>query len=133
MGFDVRAVRVISIFIILYLKGEAMKLDVAARGTLREAGREACRLEEAGYDGIWAAETSHDPFLTVTLAAAATRRVDVGTGIAVAFARNPMSLATLGHDLQVLSEGRFILGLGSQVQAHIDRRFSMPWSHPARA
>jgi len=109
-----------------------MKLDVAARGSLREAGDEARRSEDAGYDGIWAAETSHDPFLTVTLAAAATERVDVGTGIAVAFARNPMSLATLGHDLQVLSEGRFILGLGSQVQAHIDRRFSMPWSKPAR-
>ena len=108
-----------------------MKLDVAARGALRDAGREARRLELAGYDGIWAAETSHDPFLTVTMAAAATERADVGTGIAVAFARNPMSLATLGHDLQVLSEGRFILGLGSQVQAHIDRRFSMPWSKPA--
>jgi probable F420-dependent oxidoreductase len=109
-----------------------MKLDVAARGSLREAADEARRLEEAGYDGIWAAETSHDPFLTMTLAAAATERADVGTGIAVAFARNPMSLATVGHDLQVLSEGRFILGLGSQVQAHIDRRFSMPWSKPAQ-
>ena len=108
-----------------------MKLDVAAQGALREAGREALRLEQAGYDGIWAAETSHDPFLTVTLAAAATETADIGTGIAVAFARNPMTLATLGHDLQVLSEGRFILGLGSQVQAHIDRRFSMPWSKPA--
>jgi len=108
-----------------------MKLDVAAPGTLRDAGRAARRLEEAGYDGIWAAETSHDPFLTVTLAAAATERADVGTGIAVAFARNPMSLATVGHDLQVLSEGRFILGLGSQVQAHIERRFSMSWSKPA--
>jgi probable F420-dependent oxidoreductase len=108
-----------------------MKLDVATRGALRDAGREARRLEQAGYDGIWAAETSHDPFLTVTLAAAATETADIGTGIAVAFARNPMTLATLGHDLQVLSEGRFILGLGSQVQAHIDRRFSMPWSKPA--
>jgi probable F420-dependent oxidoreductase len=108
-----------------------MKLDVSVPGTLREAGRAARRLEEAGYDGVWAAETSHDPFLTVTMAAGATERVDVGTGIAVAFARNPMSLATLGHDLQDLSEGRFILGLGSQVQAHIDRRFSMPWSKPA--
>ena len=108
-----------------------MKMDVATRGDLRDAGREARRLEHAGYDGIWAAETSHDPFLTMTLVAAATEKVDVGTGIAVAFARNPMSLATLGHDLQVLSEGRFILGLGSQVQAHIDRRFSMPWSRPA--
>jgi probable F420-dependent oxidoreductase len=106
-------------------------LDVAARGPLREAAHEARRLERAGYDGIWAAETSHDPFLTVTLAAAATETADIGTGIAVAFARNPMSLATMGHDLQVLSEGRFILGLGSQVQAHIDRRFSMPWSKPA--
>jgi probable F420-dependent oxidoreductase len=109
-----------------------MKLDVAALGSLREAAAEARRLEEAGYDGIWAAETSHDPFLTMTLAAAATERADVGTGIAVAFARNPMSLATVGHDLQGLSEGRFILGLGSQVQAHIDRRFSMPWSKPAQ-
>jgi probable F420-dependent oxidoreductase len=108
-----------------------VKLDVAARKPLREAAQEARRLERAGYDGIWAAETSHDPFLTVTLAAAATDSADVGTGIAVAFARNPMSLATIGHDLQVLSEGRFILGLGSQVQAHIDRRFSMPWSKPA--
>jgi probable F420-dependent oxidoreductase len=91
-----------------------MKVDVAVRGPLRDAGREAHRLEQAGYDGVWAAETSHDPFPTVTLAAAATSTVDVGTGIAVAFARNPM-----------------ILGLGSQVQAHIDRRFSMPWSRPA--
>jgi len=108
-----------------------LKLDVAVQGPLRQAGSEARRLELAGYDGIWAAETSHDPFLAVTLAAAATEKADIGTGIAVAFARNPMSLATLGHDLQVLSEGRFILGLGSQVQAHIDRRFSMPWSKPA--
>jgi probable F420-dependent oxidoreductase len=108
-----------------------MKVDVALLGALGNAGVEAERLERAGYDGVWAAEISHDPFPAVTLAAAATSRVDVGTGIAVAFARNPMNLATLGHDLQVLSEGRFILGLGSQVQAHIDRRFSMPWSQPA--
>jgi alkanesulfonate monooxygenase SsuD/methylene tetrahydromethanopterin reductase-like flavin-dependent oxidoreductase (luciferase family) len=107
-----------------------MKLDVAARAPLRDAGREARRLEIAGYDGIWAAETSHDPFLTMTLAAAATETADVGTGIAVAFARNPMTLATLGQDLQVLSEGRFILGLGSQVQAHIDRRFFNPGPSP---
>jgi len=108
-----------------------VKLDVSARGPLREAAREARRLEHAGYDGIWAAETSHDPFLPATMAAAATETVDIGTGIAIAFARNPMGLATLGHDLQVLSEGRFILGLGSQVQAHIERRFSMSWSKPA--
>jgi probable F420-dependent oxidoreductase len=108
-----------------------MKVDVSVPGPLRNAGREARRLEKAGYDGVWAAETSHDPFPIATLAAAATESVDVGTGIAVAFARNPMNLATLGHDLQVLSEGRFVLGLGSQVQAHISRRYSMPWSKPA--
>ena len=108
-----------------------MKVDVSVRGPLRDLGREAHRLEAADYDGVWSAETSHDPFPAATLAAAATTSVDVGTGIAVAFARNPMNLATLGHDLQVLSEGRFILGLGSQVQAHVTRRYSMPWSKPA--
>ena len=54
-----------------------------------------------------------------------------GTGIAVALARNPMTLATVANDLQTLSEGRFMLGLGSQIKPHIEKRFSMPWSHPA--
>lgn len=87
--------------------------------------------EDAGYDGIWAAETAHDPFLTLAMAARETTRLELGTGIAVAFARNPMTLAQSANDLQLLSEGRFILGLGSQIKAHITRRFSMPWSHPA--
>jgi probable F420-dependent oxidoreductase len=93
---------------------------------------ESARLaERVGYDGIWSAETSHDPFLPLALAAQATERIELGTGIAVAFARNPMTLATVANDLQTLSKGRFMLGLGSQIKPHIEKRFSMPWSHPA--
>jgi len=93
---------------------------------------EAARLaERVGYDGIWSAETSHDPFLPLALAAEHTERIELGTGIAVAFARNPMTLAQVANDLQTLSEGRFLLGLGSQIKPHIEKRFSMPWSHPA--
>jgi probable F420-dependent oxidoreductase len=86
--------------------------------------------ERSGYDGIWAAETRHDPFLTAMAAASATSRIEVGTGVAIAFARNPMSLAVLANDLQLASGGRFILGLGTQVQQHITRRFSMTWTRP---
>jgi len=93
-----------------------------------EAAREA---EAAGYDGVWSAETSHDPFLPLLLAAQATERVELGTGITVAFARNPMTVATVANDLQLASAGRLLLGLGSQIKAHITKRFSMPWSHPA--
>src|SRR5664280_85897 len=93
---------------------------------------DAARLaEEVGYDGIWSAETSHDPFLPLALAAEHTDRIELGTGIAVAFARNPMTLAMMANDLQTMSEGRFLLGLGSQIKPHIEKRFSMPWSHPA--
>jgi len=87
--------------------------------------------ERVGYDGLWSAETSHDPFLPLVLAAEHTERIQLGTGIAVAFARNPMTLATTANDLQTLSKGRFMLGLGSQIKPHIEKRFSMPWSHPA--
>jgi probable F420-dependent oxidoreductase len=94
---------------------------------------EAARSAEAvGYDGIWSAETSHDPFLPLALAAEHTDRLELGTGIAVAFARNPMTLATIANDLQTMSNGRVLLGLGSQIKPHIEKRFSMPWSHPAR-
>ena len=89
-------------------------------------------LERAGYDGCWAGEIDHDPFLPVLLAAEHSSRLEIGTSIAVAFARNPMTVANLGWDLQTYSHGRFNLGLGSQVQPHIERRFSMPWSHPVR-
>jgi probable F420-dependent oxidoreductase len=109
-----------------------MKVDGGTTASdLRKAGAIAARLEEQGYDGVWSAETAHDPFLPLLLAAQETERVELGTSIAVAFARNPMTLAQVARDVQDFSEGRFILGLGSQIQAHITKRFSMPWSHPA--
>lgn len=88
-------------------------------------------LEVAGYDGVWTTETVRDPFLTLAGWASATGRVRLGTGVAIAFARSPMTLALTAHDLQRQTGGRLILGLGSQVKAHIERRFSMPWSEPA--
>ena len=91
----------------------------------------ARRAEADGFDGVWCAETCHDPFLPLMLAAEHTERVQLGTGIAVAFARNPMTTAVLSNDLQTYSKGRFLLGLGSQIKPHIEKRFSMPWSHPA--
>jgi len=88
-------------------------------------------LEESGFNGAQSIETGHDPFLPLVLAAEHSKEIDLITAIAVAFARNPMNLATLGNDMNSYSEGRFILGLGSQIKAHIEKRFSMPWSHPA--
>jgi probable F420-dependent oxidoreductase len=108
-----------------------MKVDGGAGGELQGAGEAARELEQQGYDGVWTAETSHDPFLPLLLASQATERVELGTGIAVAFARNPMTLAQTSWDLQAASGGRFILGLGSQIKPHITKRFSMPWSQPA--
>ncbi len=109
-----------------------MRVDGGIGGTtIAELATRAKELEDLGYDGIITAETSHDPFLQLVIAAEHTERVEVGTGIAVAFARNPMTLANLGHDLQTYSGGRAILGLGSQIKPHIEKRFSMPWSHPA--
>ncbi len=87
--------------------------------------------EEQGYDGVWTAETGRDPFLPLLLASQSTDHLELGTGIAVAFARNPMTTAMVANDLQQYSEGRFILGLGSQIKPHITKRFSMPWSKPA--
>ena len=108
-----------------------MKVDGGLGGGLRNASTLAARQEEQGYDGLWTAETSHDPFFPLLLASQSTSRVELGTGIAVAFARSPMNLAQLAWDLQAASQGRFILGLGSQIKPHITKRFSMPWSKPA--
>ncbi len=108
-----------------------MKIDVSFGKDFDAAAREAAALEEAGYDGIWNGETSHDPFLQCVLASQTTRTATLGTSIAIAFARTPMTLANLGFDLARYSQGRFVLGIGSQVKPHIERRFSMPWSHPA--
>ncbi|HEV7757412.1 MAG TPA: LLM class F420-dependent oxidoreductase [Acidimicrobiales bacterium] len=108
-----------------------MKVDGGIAGGLDQAGALAAEQEGRGYDGIWSAETSHDPFFPLLLAAQTTEKIELGTGIAVAFARNPMNLAQISWDLQAASQGRFILGLGSQIQPHITKRFSMPWSQPA--
>ncbi len=88
-------------------------------------------MEEEGYDGAGTAEMNHDPFFPLLLAAEHSERIELQTGIAVAFARSPMILANLGHDLNAYSKGRFTLGLGSQIRAHITKRFSMPWGAPA--
>jgi probable F420-dependent oxidoreductase len=108
-----------------------MKVDGALAGPLDVIGEQASDLEQAGYSGAWTAETSHDPFLPHTLAAEHSSTLELGTAIAVAFARNPMTLASVAWDLQAYSNGRFILGLGSQIKPHITKRFSMPWSRPA--
>ncbi|MCU1353087.1 MAG: putative oxidoreductase [Acidimicrobiales bacterium] len=108
-----------------------MRVDGGIGSDLAKAATAAKGQEAAGYDGIWAAETSHDPFLALTLAAEHTERIELGTGIAVAFSRNPMTLAQTAYDLNAFAEGRFMLGLGSQIKPHITRRFSMEWSHPA--
>ncbi len=108
-----------------------MKVDGGVPVELARAGEGAAELERAGYSGGWTAETSHDPFLPLVLAAEHTTTLELGTSIAVAFARNPMTLANVGWDLQSYSRGRFVLGLGSQIKPHITKRFSMEWSHPA--
>jgi probable F420-dependent oxidoreductase len=108
-----------------------VKVDGGLPAALAGAGLAARTLEAAGYDGLWTAETCHDPFLPLVLAVDQTERLELGTSIAVAFARNPMTTAEVGWDLQAFSHGRFNLGLGSQIKAHIEKRFSMPWSHPA--
>ena len=111
-----------------------MKLDagLAVEGkhlpTIDEAGRAA---ESLGFAGLWTSETKHDSFLPLAVATISTRTLDLGTSIAIAFSRSPMTTAQISWDLQDLSGGRFILGLGTQVKAHIERRFSMPWGRPA--
>jgi len=108
-----------------------MKVDGGIGTNLAKAGDQAREAEAAGYSGVWTAETSHDPFFPLLLAAEHTTTLELGTSIAVAFARNPMTLANIGWDLQTFSKGRFIMGLGSQIKPHITKRFSMEWSHPA--
>ena len=108
-----------------------MKIDGAIGSNLQDVAKNAAAAEAAGYSGAWTAEVAHDPFLPLLLAAEHTTDLELGTSIAVAFARNPMTLANTAWDLQAYSEGRFVLGLGSQIKPHITKRFSMEWSHPA--
>lgn len=96
-----------------------------------EIGVAAALAEDEGYDGIWATEIGHDPLLMLANAATTTSKISLGTGILVAFGRSPMVTATMANDVQLLSKGRLLLGLGSQIKPHIEKRYSMPWSHPA--
>jgi probable F420-dependent oxidoreductase len=106
-------------------------LDAALLSTgIDDVAGTARDLEARGYAGVWASEADHDPFLPLLTAGLATERLQVGTAIAVAFARSPMTLAMTAHDLQRYTRGRFVLGLGSQVKPHVERRFSMLWSPP---
>ena len=111
-----------------------MKLD-AGLGTegnyLKEVDRTARAAEDLGFAGLWTSETKHDGFLPLAIAANETSKMELGTSVAIAFSRSPMETAQTAWDLQDLSNGRFILGLGTQVKAHITRRFSMPWHRPA--
>jgi probable F420-dependent oxidoreductase len=108
-----------------------VKIDASLGGDVDAIRQEAAELEAAGYDGIWTGESKHDPFLELLQVAEVTERVTFGTSIAIAFGRTPLVLAHTGHDLARYAKGRFVLGLGSQVKPHIERRFSMPWSKPA--
>jgi probable F420-dependent oxidoreductase len=110
-----------------------MKIDASliTRDHL-DAGKLAANFESEGYDGVYTFEGPHDPFLPLSIACGNTTTIDLMTSVAIGFARNPMILANLGYDLQLMSKGRFTLGLGSQIKPHIEKRFSMPWSSPAK-
>jgi probable F420-dependent oxidoreductase len=109
-----------------------MKLDagLGTEGKLEDTARTARAAEEMGFAGLWTSETKHDAFLPLAIAANETQKMDLGTSVAIAFSRSPMETAQTAWDLQDLSDGRFVLGLGTQVKAHITRRFSMPWDRP---
>jgi probable F420-dependent oxidoreductase len=109
-----------------------VKVDAFVPADMRRIAHEARRLEALGYDGLRLAELNHDPFMPLAIAAEHTQRIELVTSVAVAFSRNPMSMAIQAHDLNAFSKGRLVLGLGSQVKPHIERRFSMPWHKAAR-
>ena len=108
-----------------------MKIDAPISNLAAQAGPAAARQEALGYDGVRVAELQHEPFLPLALAAEHTKRVELVSGVAVAFARSPMVLAQIAHDLNAFSGGRLVLGIGSQVKPHVERRFDMPWGKPA--
>ncbi len=109
-----------------------MKIDASAASNMSNISSHARQLERLGYDGLRVAELNHEPFMPLALAASQTSTIELVTSVAVAFARNPMSLAIQAHDLNAFSRGRFLMGIGSQVKPHITRRFSMPWHKAAR-
>src|SRR5262245_8844942 len=106
-----------------------MKIDTGFMvADLRNVARHAQEMERLGYDGLWTAEAGHDPYLPCAIAATATERVSLGTNIVVAFPRSPLVHAQMAWDLQNASRGRFILGLGTQVKGHNERRYSTTWT-----
>jgi probable F420-dependent oxidoreductase len=108
-----------------------MKLDTnLPTRNLRDVPAAAKAAEDAGFATLWTAEAGNDAFLPVALAAEHTRRIKIGTAVAIAFPRSPMATAYTAWDLAGLSEGRFVLGLGTQVKGHIERRFSVKWDAP---
>jgi probable F420-dependent oxidoreductase len=117
----------------LFNKEIRMKIDTAfSATTFDQAAQTGRRAEEMGFDGLWSAETSHDPFFPLVVAAQETQKIQLGTGVAIVFPRSPMVLANLAWDLQANSKGRFILGLGTQVKGHNERRFSVRWVSPVK-
>ncbi|HEX9831919.1 MAG TPA: LLM class flavin-dependent oxidoreductase, partial [Mycobacterium sp.] len=108
-----------------------MRIDAVLHSkNLRSIGELANNAERVGHQRIWVTEEGSDPFLSAYAAVMETSRAEVGTAVAVAFARSPMTVAMSSWQLADQSEGRFVLGLGSQVKAHIERRYSMPWGKP---
>ena len=108
-----------------------MKFDVTVfANDLNAAGELAAAVEASGFDGLWVAEAAHNPFLPLAHAALTTRRISLGTAIAVAFPRDPLLMARTAWDLSRASDGRFILGLGTQIKPHIAKRFSSHWGKP---
>ena len=108
-----------------------MRLDTGFLSfDLRDVPAYARKAEDLGFGALWAAETKHDAFLPLAVAATSTARIGLGTAIAIAFARSPMVLANIAWDLQKASGGRFTLGLGTQVKAHNERRFAVKWDAP---
>jgi probable F420-dependent oxidoreductase len=108
-----------------------VRLDVRLTDPLQEVPAAARHYEQDGYGCLWVSETAHDPFLAIYAAAQATTTIELGTSVAIAFARNPMTVATTANDIHAASGGRMLLGLGPQIRPHIEDRFSMTWSHPA--
>jgi probable F420-dependent oxidoreductase len=110
-----------------------MKLDTTLPvHDLAEVAAYAKAAEEMGFDTLWSTEAQHDPFLPLAVAATSTQRLKLGTAIAVAFPRSPTILAHTSWDLQASSQGRFTLGLGTQVKGHNERRFGVKWESPAK-
>src|SRR5580765_326066 len=108
-----------------------MKVDAGLGHQLEKVPAAVKAFEAQGFDGVATSEMNHDPFFPLVLAAEHSTKIDLITSIAVGFARSPMLLANIGHDLNAYSKGRVTIGLGSQIKPHITKRFSMPWGAPA--